>query len=223
VSDTQLRQLAENHQMDEEWRQSVKDYLSFVDVTESQYRDERTPLAIQEEIANGFRVLMTSSDLPVPWGDIWEKRFERRYGPLDWTPPAIPPVMMEDGSQNPNAWRPYVRKIVDGDTLIVSENPGPTLLGGERGETKMRSIRLLGVMARELHDDGGQEDRDRLVDTLQTALESGEPIWLVRDPETYGTNTDQYGRELAYLYVGETPFYFEEDFNRALTPSGGEN
>lgn len=178
----------------------------------------------QQEIVNDYqRIRTVAQDLPVDWEGLWEGRFERTFGPLDWTPPEPALPFGEEGERNPNAYRPYVQRIVDGDTLIVSEKIGPTLFNHtfEGGTPPMKAIRLLGVHARELGAEGGMEDRERLVEFLTEARNDGRDIWLVRDPDTYGTNTDVYGRELAWLVVGDDePFFFPEELDRSIDQGG---
>lgn len=86
----------------------------------------------------------------------------------------------------------------------------------------MKAVRILGVNARELGVDGGTEDRERLVEFLTDARDNGKRIYLVRDPETFGTNTDIYGRELAWLFVEDEPFYFPDELDRSIAASGGD-
>lgn len=36
------------------------------------------------------RLRMIAGDLPLDWDGIWEGRYQRTFGPLDWTPPEPP-------------------------------------------------------------------------------------------------------------------------------------
>ena len=82
----------------------------------------------------------------------------------------------------------------------------------------MKEVRLLGVNARDYGPDprGAAEDQRRLQEALSTAVANGDTIYLVRDPEQMGSNTDKYGRELAWLYLGDEPWYFAEE----MLPNG---
>lgn len=224
--ETTLRNQAYNPANDEEWRENVKKFFTFVSNLEHRFseggRRPEPSLSEQQAVVDQFQKLrMTSNGLDIDWDGVWEGRYQRNYGPLEWTPPEPAPVFLEDGKQNPNAYAPYIQRIVDGDTLIVSTAPGAAVLaGGTNSRPQMHTVRLLGVRAEELLDTDGQAAKEQLQDALMEALRTGDRIWLVRDPETFGSNTDHFGRELAWLWIGDTPFMFSEDFRRDETPSG---
>jgi len=143
---------------------------------------------------------------------LYDKAFGRNLGEFDWTPDE-PSVLTEpNGDLNPNAQRVFIRKVVDGDTLFFSTTGSKAAIFGITGPDlppEVFSTRLVGINARELAEDGGDEDRIRLRDRLQDAVEAGLPIYLVRDPERYG-NTDFFGRQFSWLYIGEEAYYFPE-------------
>ena len=82
-------------------------------------------------------------------------------------------------------------------------------------------MRLLGVRARAygLDDPGATADKNRLWDALQQAVTNGDTIRLVRDAGEFG-NVDLYGRELAWLWIGDKPFYFPEEMMPTRDPVG---
>ena len=149
---------------------------------------------------------MNAAPDTLAWEEVWGNLYERTYGPLEWEEP-VPPTL-ED---NPNAYQPYIRKVRDGDSIVVSEKPGPGAFpfASESGDTVMKEVRLIGVRAADfgLDDEGAATDMEKLLD----ALKSGEQIWLVRDPDNFG-NTDRYGRELAWLFIGDEPYYDSSGF-----------
>lgn len=230
--DATLGNQVENPSLDQNWRNSLNEVLLKASRVEELMftTDEPIPMSLLQEVVDDYsKVMMTApNNLKVDWEGAWEGRFERNFGPLDWEPPKPANVFSEDGQISPYAYQPYIQRIVDGDTLIVSDHAGPQFLFNTtlEGEPRYKSVRLLGVHAREMGSDGGKEDRNRLVDYLTEARDEGRPIWLVRDPDTFGTNTDAYGRELAWLVIGEEgdtqPFYFPDELPRSVTPSGGE-
>lgn len=150
-----------------------------------------------EKVRQEFGNLMVIADEPAFMLSVWKKAYERKYGPWFWEAPEPPEL-----EGNPYAYRPVIREIVDGDTLVVKN--------GNRN----KRIRLLGVRARDygLDDAGAIEDEEKLRSVLDEAVRQNKPIYLVRDPDQFGSNTDMYGRELAWLYIGDTPWYSEEAF-----------
>lgn len=222
---TQLTILNEqqyNPALDEDWRAGLSNFLTFeANVREKAAADGFLSSSDQQEVRDRYNTLVaTASDLPLAWNNIWEQGFERNYGDRDWTPPEPPPAFNEDGSLGTNTWTPFIRRVVDGDTLWVSDTPGafavdlPGLhVPSEGSKSRMHAVRLIGVNAREFSADeeGASEDADRLRDALNLALQNGDRVYLVRDPDNFG-NTDHFGRELAWLYIGDEAWYFEDDF-----------
>jgi endonuclease YncB( thermonuclease family) len=164
------------------------------------------------------RLAQSNPDSVFPWKNVWAEGYASTFGKLDWTIPT-PPVI-ED---NPNAYRPFLWNIVDGDTLVVSQEANAPLIDfpGEDFDAltqvadtkpKLYKVRLLGVDAPELTSEEGAAWLQRLTDAIMEANEKGLPITLVRDPDQFGSNTDFYGRELAWLFIGDVPYYFEEHF-----------
>jgi hypothetical protein len=124
---------------------------------------------------------------------------------------------------------PYIRKVVDGDTIIFSLRVGPTTWQFGRGfldtpgQTANYTARLIGVSARDFGPDpeGALEDKYRLEDALEEARRRGETIYLVRDPSLFGY-TDYYDRQLMWLFIGDRPWYFEDDFLPTVSQSEGD-
>ena len=79
------------------------------------------------------------------------------------------------------AWAGVVTYVVDGDTVYVRP-----LSGGSP-----RSVRVLGMDAPEICQDGGQAARD----ALQARV-------FQRQVQVQGQGTDDYGRELGTIYLG---------------------
>lgn len=218
-----LNSQAHNPSLDEEWRTSLSSFLQMAGRVETRMFESEgnLPMSEAQAVVDAYNKLRMTAPrgVNIAWTAAWEGRYQRSFGSLDWTPPVPPPATLEDGSLAPNAYQPYVQAILDGDTLIVSENVGPKFFGQNLGAGKpqMKSVRLLGVFAREMGDEGGMQDRSRLVSYLENARNNDTPIYLVRDPATFGTNTDTYGRELAWLVVGDEPFYFPEELDRSIS------
>jgi micrococcal nuclease len=79
------------------------------------------------------------------------------------------------------AWAGVVTYVVDGDTVYVRPLAGGTA----------RSVRVLGMDAPEICQDGGQAARD----ALQARV-------FQRQVQIQGQGTDDYGRELGIIYLG---------------------
>jgi endonuclease YncB( thermonuclease family) len=176
-----------------------------------------TDLAVER-----FNRLATSGkDAPVNWDVVWRDGFQSTFGPRDWVPPEPKSPFNEADEVIEEAWMPFVRDVVDGDTITVSKNLGPSLLGPgmleqQPGETRAHKVRLLGVNAAEygVDPDLARTHQQRLEQALTNALRNGDSIYLVRDPEYAGSHTDPFGRELAWLWIGDQPFYFPNELER---------
>lgn len=199
-----LKDVGSNPDIDEEYRQTLRDFVLKVDmIKERAQRSNRT--LTREEVQtvrdDYNRLAMTGRDFAFSWDKIWEEGFERTFGKREWEPPEIPPI--ETG------WQPYIRDIVDGDTLVVSTQRGPGIFANDVGMTKSHKVRLLGVMAPELGTEEGRAALAEFEDMIYDAVAEGKMITLVPDPDNYGT-VDPYGRELAWIYIGDEPYYDEE-------------
>lgn len=208
---SQLGQMFERDGYSPEFRQQVSEFL-IVEENITDRIDELGYLRLrdQREVRNRFRNLMVTSGDETALRRLWEDGFEPRFGPLEWTPPTPPPLFEEGGELNRYAYRPTIREITDGDTLVVSL--GTPVLGSVSVQNK--KVRLLGVRARDfgIDDEGALEDKQALMDALLEAVRADATIYLVRDPDQFGSNTDKYGRELAWLYIGDEPWYSEDAF-----------
>lgn len=212
----EFRRQVHNPVLDEEWREGIDNFMIWEESQRDYYISEvdGIPQFMQQEVVDRFqRLRMTDSGSPIDWDNLWDKAFARSYGPLEWDPPVPPPPISDSGMRNPNAITPYIVSVPDGDSIMYKTN---------RNDAKVYQARLLGVRAADfgLDDEGAVEDKNALLDAIQAASENGDRIWLVRDPELFG-DTDNYGRLLAYLWVGDTPYYFPEDFRRHQNPSEG--
>jgi hypothetical protein len=210
-----LTQAAFNPDFSESWRQQVKDFLYMSDHTSEKYRKEigGIPLEEQEKVAQAyFNLRVSNPDLRVNWDKLWDDGYANTYGPQDWVMPLPRSPYDDQGKIIADAQTPYIRTVVDGDTLIVKE---------KRDSAEYMSVRLLGVRAADygLDDEGADNDKDRLEGAILEAQAKGDTIWLVRDPHQIGSNTDMYGRVLAWLWIGDEPFYFPEDFRRTDAPA----
>ena len=197
-------------------QQSVHEFLFVDDMMKLRRTEDRRnglSLADQQRMRDDFLYIMHGSkDQRTDWNGIWEEQYQRVYGPLDWTAPEPVAPVDADGNLVGTAVVPSIREIVDGDTILTADHPGSAVL---------TSYRLLGIRAPEM---GGPE-REAALDAeeaLKTAIlrgvENGDRIYLVRD-ERFG-NTDHYGRVLAWLWIGDTPYYNEEDLRPHQDPSG---
>lgn len=210
----ELSKLQHNPDLDVDWRQTVTEWMSWADRTKERYGGavDGVPLESQREAAARYmRLWMTSDDLNIDWAGIWEARYAKTYGPLEWEAP-VPAEPVTDGRLNPNAYQPFIQTVTDGDTLVVKRR---------QGEAELTTVRLLGVRAADfgIDDEGAMDDKEALIDALQQAIRDGDRIYLVRDPLQFDQHTDQYGRELAWLWIGDEPYYFEEDFRAHQTPT----
>jgi micrococcal nuclease len=95
--------------------------------------------------------------------------------------PARPAEPVPRLAQTLPAWTGVVTYVVDGDTVYVRP-----LTGG-----LARSVRLLGMDAPEICQEGGLAARD----ALQSRV-------LQRQVQVFAQGTDDYGRALASLYLG---------------------
>ena len=158
-------------------------------------------------------IMLGSKDQRTNWEGIWKEQYERDYGPLDWEAPEPKSPFDENGDVAGYTMLPSVRHVVDGDTLLIQEY---------KGSPGLNAVRLLGIRAAEVDGEDQTKALDQeeaLKDALLNATESGDNIYLVRD-ERFG-NTDRYGRMLAWLWVGDQPFYNPEDLLPHQDPSGG--
>lgn len=219
IVDEELGKIARNQRYSEEWRTSVSNFMEFVGNTADRYREAvlGVPPERQLEIQQRFMQLkMTADDNVIAdWDQLWRMRYERSYGPLGWVPPEPLSPFDADGNVQDYAYQPYIRHIIDGDSFVVRNSAGSEVF---------HEVRLLGTRARDfgLDDAGAMEDKDRLWDALQQARQNGDRIYLVRQPDVFG-NVDMYGRELAWLWIGDEPYYYPEELLPNRDPSGGEN
>ena len=215
----QLQALAQSTEVQEDWQENIQQWL-FKDNLMGQRVDEDRrnglSLADQQKMRDEYLYMWNGSkDESLDWEQIWTEQYERRYGPLDWVAPVPQSPLNDDGSMRPGVMAPQIRHVVDGDTLLINEFPGsPT----------NNSVRLLGIRAEESSGPNGDiafEQENELKDAILQAGINGDRIYLVRD-ERFG-NTDRYGRMLAWLWIGDTPYYNEEDLRPHQDPSGGDN
>ena len=210
-----------------EYRGQVDEFVQWAEVQNENSYHGGISRAKQDEAVDKFMRLMTTGrDAPVLWEEIWRDAYQDTFGPLNWTPPEPLAPIDEDGNWNENAWKPYIKMVVDGDTLLVSKNLGPSIIGGQlrpevdAGETQLHRVRLLGVMAADYGAsysgtaEEARADEKRLEDALREARRNGDTIWLVRDPDYAGSHTDPFGRELAWLWIGDQPYYFPDELKR---------
>lgn len=217
-----LLDLTQNPGLDETWRNELSTFVEWADnMSDRSYNEGSLPRSVQDEAVDKFNRLATASrDAPVNWDVVWRDGFSSTFGPRNWQPPEPKlPWDEETGELGPDTWLPYIRDVVDGDTLVVSRNPGPPVVEGEfRGDfldaqIPVHKVRLLGVMAADVGDNQRIHTK-RLEDALAQALRDGESVYLVRDPDYAGSNVDPFGRELAWLWIGEEPYFFADELQR---------
>ena len=217
TAEAELNKLRNNPDLSPGFKQGMTEFLYRTDKLVERYRGQigGMPLSEQQAVVDNFMQLRNAaSENIAAWDTIWDAKYGRTFGDLDWVPPTPLSPFDDAGEKRPEAIAPFIRHLQDGDSFYYSDKPGD-------GET-MHGVRLLGVKARDFGSDdaGAMEDMNRLQDALNTAIANGDTIWLVRDPNQVGSNTDMYGRMLAWLWIGDKPYYFEDDFQRQLTTSG---
>lgn len=216
LADEALLAIKDNTVYDERWRRRIYEFLEYASNTSDRYRDALLGIPYEEKrkVVEKFRNIIAGSPNELKnWNRIWENRYERTYGPLDWEATVPRSWKDENGQMIDDAWQPIFHAFIDGDSFQVKDSP--TARTGYQ-------VRLLGVRAREFAHgiEAAQEDKDRLVDALRRAEASGTKIYLVRDPRV--GNVDAYGRVLAWLWIGDEPFYFENELDPRYDPPGGE-
>jgi hypothetical protein len=233
-----LTDLTQNPGLDAAWRTELDDFVQWVgNMADRSYNEGDLTRSLQNEGVERFMRLATSGrDAPVNWDKLWRDGFQTQFGPLDWTPPTPKSpfgeevVIGDDGfavgesdELIDDAWMPHIRWVVDGDTLEVSRNLGPSFVDGPNrpefgfeGEARTHKVRLLGVNAADygIDADAARTAQERLEDALVAAYRNGDSIYLVRDPEYAGSHTDPFGRELAWLWIGDEPYYFPDELRR---------
>lgn len=218
----QLTKAKHDPTFSEEWRAALNEWEVRANNLREQYADDPQgmPAAVRQRVVDEFNGLIASSkqemmdptDISyVAWDVIWG-RFAPVFGERDWTPPKPLSPFKANGELVHTAHTPKILSVVDGDTLIVQNF----------GENRPYAVRLLGVSTPEYGSDpdGAEDGRNRLVDMIERARQTGDTIYFVTDPERFVTHTDRYGRMLAWMWVGNTPFYFEDEMNPRFTPSG---
>lgn len=231
VASAELQKAKFNELNDESWRRGLIEWEHRVDGYLEQYEDapQGIPPHLRQEVMDDYMWLMaTTGDgfgmtedgklkrggSKIPFDSIWEGKYQRTFGDLGWTPPEPSEPLDENGVVGPYTFTPLIKDIVDGDTIVYQETRGGP----------MHQVRLLGVNAREFANDvdGAREDTTRLQDAIEQARVNNDTIYFVTDPDRFVTQTDKYGRLLAWLWVGDKPFYFKEEFIPRFTPSGGD-
>lgn len=211
------------------YRERVGEFMDWIDLAA---QDTEGPITrrFQDEAVDRFMRIKETGPTYIDWDKVWHQAFRPRFGPLEWEPPVPPEPLQEDGTPNPNAWVPHIQGVVDGDTIAVSANRGPSLVGGitlpglgiepraefGTGAAGGHLVRLLGINSPEysIDFDSAEQAKQQLEDALMEARENGDRIYLVRDPDFTGSNTDPFGRELAWLWIGDNPYYFPDEYRR---------
>lgn len=211
IAERVLSSVAFNPAYDGEFRGEVEDFILYEQLQYDRVRDipggipTTHKLAVQQRY---MELMEAGGDLPVQWKDLWELRYERRYGILDWKQP-VPPGITE------NSYQPVLMDIVDGDTIVVRRNPS---------DHQPYRVRLLGIRAADYgtQDDLALEEEQRLREALDEGVAAGLKIRLVRQPEIYG-NVDPFGRELAWLYIGDEVYFFPNTLDPRRDPGAEDN
>jgi endonuclease YncB( thermonuclease family) len=212
-----LRDAAAKPDADPEWKSRMWDFIRMADNISDRVRSRPGPATRDEmEQVQSSYLALYGTDPEVPWGLVWKNLYERTYGKLDWVQPEPPELRVSGGQISSNAYTPIVRRVVDGDTLIVSKTTGPDSffgLGGHEGQARAYTVRLIGLRSPEFGQDNeaAQAAKERLQEALVAGVEAGKRIYLVRDPDNFG-NTDRYGRELAWIFIGDEPYFDREAF-----------
>lgn len=174
--------------------------------------------AEREDMRELYNRLKRQAPGVTDWDLIWETAYARQYGDLDFELPTAPKLTLDDGSRNPNAFVPSkVLYVTDGDTLQI-RNDGA--LWNARVPLGNVKVRLIGADAAEMNTEEGVQMRKDLVEALTAARRRGDRVTLVTDPDYTGYEADHYGRILAWLYIGDTPYTTGVD---GFIPRTGEN
>jgi hypothetical protein len=209
-----MYEAAQSDLVSPEFQDHIKNFLFIDGLMGDRYDDEAfVPLQDQLKMSEMFMFVMKGSkDQKTDWEGIWEQQYERSYGPLGWTPPEPLSPLDENGQVAGGVIQPYIRHIVDGDTILMQTS---------RGSQVLNSVRLLGIDAAEVKGpdaEAGAKAEADLKEAILQAVENGDSIYLVQD-DRFG-KTDHYGRMLAWLWIGDTPYYNVEDLLPSRTPSG---
>jgi len=220
-----MHEAAQSDLISEDVRETIQQFL-FKDqiMNDRRQADRRNGLSLsdQQRMRDEFLYIMKGSKVTemdikdeetdmTPWEMIWEEQYEDTYGPLDWEPPEPISPLKDDGSINDNVLLPSIKIVHDGDTIQIQEYPG---------SPNLRAVRLLGIRAPELggkDNEAAIEAEEALKDAIVQGVNNGDRIYLVRDSR-FG-NTDHYGRMLAWLWIGDTPYYNPDDLRPHQDPS----
>ena len=207
---------AQSDDVADPYKEKIQDFLFKHELMMDRRKVDRRnglSLADQQKMRDEFIFIqLGSKNTKIAWNLIWEEQYEKVYGALDWTPPEPVNPLNENGGLVGGASTPSIKAIYDGDTIQVQTYPGSPVLN---------TFRLLGIRAPELDGtdpEGAIEATEKLKDAIMQGVRDGDRIYFVRD-ERFG-NTDQYGRILAWLWIGDTPYYNPEDLRPHQDPSG---
>jgi hypothetical protein len=208
-----LKELATNSNLDPDYRQRVNAYIMSVDTLARRASDQNRSYTYEEMdfVREGYLTLQEAGKgFSMSWDKVWEQTFQNTFGELDWTPPEPAPLRDESGEVTGEAITPFIRDIIDGDSLVVSRQQAAGIFGKRpfdmTGPAESFGVRLLGVRAADFgRQEEAQEDLDRLEEAIYDAVAEGKMIYLVPDSKRFGY-TDPYGRLLAWLYIGDEPF-----------------
>lgn len=208
--------------LDQEWRTDLENFMTRTQNNLEFLYDTvgDVPMADAQRVVDEFENLRIrdGGNSGIDWDGTWKRLFERTYGPRNWEPPlpAEPKPNILSNTMNliSNTTTPYDVRVVDGDTLNFKFG---------QGDSQRHKVRLLGVNSAEygFTHEQAEEDTNRLRDFIYEAVLNGDTLYLVRDPSLFG-NTDNFGRMLAWLWAGDTPFYFPDEMIRSITPSEGD-
>jgi endonuclease YncB( thermonuclease family) len=206
-----LYEAAQSDLVAPEFQEKIHQFLFKNDLVGQRAKDSRVTRNEQDQMREDFLYIMHGSkDQKTDWNGIWKEQYQRRYGPLDWVSPEPASPFDANGDVDGDVIIPSVRHVVDGDTILIQNYPGsPTL----------NSVRILGIRAEEVNGpnaDKALEQENALKDAIVQAANNGDSIYLVRDSR-FG-DTDRYGRMLAWLWIGKTPFYNVEDLSPVYDP-----
>jgi hypothetical protein len=190
-----------------------KIFVYLEDAIERRHAGDQSWLQVRDQAAQLYKGLRSDDIMgKLPLDFYWDQAWGSQLGALDWTPDEPAPLFQDNGFLSDNAQQILVRKVYDGDTIQFSTSPSERLfgaLGGPHIPAKVYSVRMLGVNAREMGEEGGDEDRLRLSNAIEDGIDRGLPIYIVRDPKRYGY-TDFYGRQFGWIYIGDQAFSFPE-------------
>ena len=218
--DGMLRDLETKSGLSVDYRTEVQVFRKWVmNLTDEVYQEEaRIPRAVQDQVFERFGALAHVGKDLLDWDRVWQLGFASRFGPLVWDSPEPRPLFKEDGNLNSKTAEVFVQDVIDGDSIAVSLTSDIRMpfFGGVEGTPRHFEVRLLGLDTAEsqFDPDKALAQTRELVAAIRAGIERGDRISIVRDPNFAGSEVDPFGRTLAWLYIGDEPYWAPDEIRR---------